>query len=154
MADEKLSARASTTTTTGSYLYIIIPDGSGGFQGRKITYSALVSALSSSITTNSTYIAQSVQTSKEASKSADFTFALGSDVALESIDFIWASGTLNVKVGTSVGADDVLPLQTLTSGSLRNTVPKYYSSSTTLYFTLTGGGTIDTLINYRENYNS
>jgi len=152
--DKFLSGKTSTTTTSGGYLYIIIPDGSGGWYSRKIPHTSLVAALQSAITTLQTYTAQALQTDKEASKSANFTFSLGSDVALESIDFIWISGTVNVKVGTTASGNEVLPVQTLTSGSLRNLVQKYYSGATTLYFTLTGGGTIDTIINYRENYNS
>lgn len=154
MADEKLSAKTSTTTTTGSYLYIIIPDGSGGWLPRKITHANLLAALQSTVDANSAHIAKAEQKNRQASKNADFTVSLGSNVSLEGIDFIWISGTVNVKVGTSLGASDVLPLQTLTSGSLRNLVQKYYSGATTLYFTLTGGGTIDAIINYKPNYNS
>jgi hypothetical protein len=153
MADEKLSARIETTLISGGFMYIILPDGGGGWGSYKISTANLLAAVNSSISSLQTYQNQAVQTVKQKNQSANYSFALGTDVALENIDFVHVSGTVTIKVGTSPGTSDILPEQTFTSGSLRNTVPKYWAASITLYFTISSG-TTDVIINYRQNYNS
>lgn len=155
MADKKLSELTSTTTTSGSYYETSIPDGAGGWFSRKILHSNILASVTSLISTINTYISQATQTTRHASKTANFTQIMGSDVKLESIDFIYVSGTTTVKVGTSLGANDVISGRTITStNNSLNIISDYFAGATTLYFTLTGGGTIDVITNYRENYNS
>ena len=152
MADKAISDLTSTTTTSGGYVEISIPDGSGGWLSRKITHSSFVAALQSSITTLQTYDSQATQTTKHASKSADFTQILGSNVKLESIDIVWVSGTPSIEVGTSLAANDIISGRTPTSGNPSiNLLAEYFGSSTTLYFAVSGG-TVNINVNYRENY--
>jgi len=49
---QKVSERSTTTTTTGAYFHIIIPDGLGGYLSRKIAYSVLEAAITGTGTTD------------------------------------------------------------------------------------------------------
>lgn len=154
-ADKKLSELDPTTTVSGSYMEISIPDGAGGWISKKILHSNVIASLITQITTLQNFQNQSTQTIKIKSKSANFTQILGSDVMIESIDLIYVSGSTTVKVGSTSGANDIISGRTITSvKNSTNSLSDYFASATTLYFTLTGGGTIDVIINYRENYNS
>jgi hypothetical protein len=145
--DTSTSQLIETFLTSGGLIDISIPDGGGGWLSRKITRENLYKILAD-------YIDQSIQTAKDKNKSSNFTKLLGSDVKLESIDFIWVSGTPNIKVGTSLGANDIISGRTPTSGNpSMNPLSDYFGSSTTLYFTITGGA-VDIITNSRNNYNS
>jgi len=152
--DERLSDKAITTIIAGGYTYIILPDGTGGWISHRILISSLLSAVNSSISSLQSYQSQATTTVKEKSKSTAFTTALPADTALDGVDFIWVSGTPNVKVGTTSGANDIISGRTPTNGSpSRNALNKYWLASQTLFFTITGG-VVDIIINYRKDYNS
>jgi len=153
LIEEKLSQRTATTIIANGEIHIILPDGLGGFESWRIAVSDFLADINSAITNLETYVNQALKTDKLKNQSADFSKALGSDVKLESIDYIHVSGTPNVKVGTSAGASDVIPPQSFSSGALCNNRIKYFEASTTLYVTITGG-TIDIIFNYRQNYNA
>jgi len=154
MADKSLSQLTPTATVSGSYMEISIPDGSGGWYSRKILHSNVTATLTAALAIINTYIAQATQTNKYKSQSANFTDVLGSDCKVESIDFIWVSGSPNVKVGLSSLANDIISGRNpISADPSENTLNKYLGTSTTLYFTITGGS-VDVIINYRENYNA
>lgn len=146
--EEKLTDQPIITSPTGGVMHIVV-----GGTSYRISTANLLAALTTAISDLQAYDNQAVQTEKQKNQSANYSFALGADVALESIDFIHVSGSVTIKVGTYLGASDVLPEQTFTSDSLRNAVPMYFAGSTTLYFTISSG-TTDTIINYRQSYNS
>jgi len=144
--DTSTSQLTETTITSGSYIEISIPDGIGGWLSRKISHPNYLAAIN-------TYINQSVQTVKDKNKSSNFTKNLNADTALDGIDFVWVSGSPNVKVGTSIGTGDIISGRTPTSGNpSRNPLAEYFAGATTLYFTITGGAA-DIITNYRNNYN-
>ena len=150
--DKKVSGLPETAQTSGGFSEIILPDGSGGWISWKISNANLVGSFTSEIDAINAYINQATQTYKEKNKSADFTKSFDADTAIDGIDFMWVSGTPNVKVGTSALANDVISGRTPLSGDpSRNLVSEYYLSAQTLYFTVTGG-TVNIVINYRNNY--
>lgn len=155
-ADEKLTDRSYTTTTTGTHIMINIPDAGSptGFTSYRITYAAFLATNNAAIATLQAYDAQAPVTVKEQGKSGNFTNNLSADTKLESIDIIWVSGTPTVKVGTSAGTGNIISGRTPTSGNpSMNILDKYWVGATTLYFTISSG-TVDIIINKRENYNS
>ena len=152
-----LTDRDFTTTTSGTHIMINIPDGTSltGFKSYRILHTAFLAGNNAAIAVLQAFIAQATQTVKEKAKSAAFTNVLAADTKFESIDFIWVSGSPNVKVGTTgAGTNDVISGRTPTSGNPSiNPLNKYWVGSTTLYFTITGG-VVDIIINKRNNYNS
>jgi len=62
MADVALSSKSITSTVTGAYYYIIIPDGGSptGFVGHRISDTNLKASLQSQITTNAGNIATNI----------------------------------------------------------------------------------------------
>ncbi len=148
MADESISDLTITALTAGGFIEISLPDGGGGWLSRRISHTNLVAVLTS-------FDTQSTQTIKEKSKASAFTTNLNADTKLESIDFIYVSGTsISVKVGTSALGNDIISGRTITSSkNSANSLSDYFPGATTLYFTITGGA-VDIIINYRNNYNS
>ena len=140
MAKEKLSQRIETQLIENGFLHIILPDGFGGYNSYKVSPEVL----------------RDLYKDRYAAQTANFTVVLDADTALEGIDFFYVSGSINVKVGTSLAAKDIISTRTIdmTNQSERVFLSKYFASSTTLYFTLTGTGSIDVIINYKKNYNS
>lgn len=140
MAKEKLSQRIETQLTESGFVHIILPDGGGGYDSYKISPEAL----------------RDLFKNRLEAQTADFTVVLDADTALEGIDFFYNSGSLAIKVGTSLAAKDIISTRTIdvTNQSERVPLYKYYLASQTLYFTLTGTGSIDVIINYKKNYNS
>lgn len=149
--DTKTSQLTQTAITAGCIIEISIPDGGGGWLSRKIDYSDFLATLN-------TYTSQSIQTSKDKSKSAAFTKVFNADTKIESIDFVWVSGSsVIITVGTAALGTDIISTRTITS--IKNSfnpladARTYFTGSTTLYFTISGGA-VDVITNYRNNYNS
>lgn len=152
MADKAISNLNSTTTTSGGYVEISIPDGGGGWLSKRITHSNFLAGVSALISSLQGHVDQDTQTTKHASKSAAFTQVLGSNVKLESIDIRWISGTPSIIAGTTALASDILSARTPTSGNPScNILSEYYQTAQTLYITVTGG-TVDINTNIRESY--
>jgi hypothetical protein len=155
--DTSTSQLIETFITSGGWIEISIPDGFGGFVSKKISHTSFLATVNTSINTINTYINQAPQTDKFKSKSADFTESIAADTKIESIDFVWVSGTVSVKVGTSASGGEIISGRTVTntknSFNPLGGASAYFGSSGTLYFTISGGD-IDIIINYRNNYNS
>ena len=140
MAQEKLSDRSIATITSGGFVHIILPDGGSpsGFASWRIAIPDLLGIVKE----------------KFANKSANFTEVLDADVLVTRIDFLFVTGTPVVKVGTTLGGNDVISGRTLsTIKDSTNPLSKYFKTSKTLYFTITGG-TVDILLFYNKNHNT
>lgn len=81
-------------------------------------------------------------------KTSDFQHLISADQSLERIDFRKISGSITIKVGTSANGDDIIIERTLTSEDKNINLGKSFSSSKTLYITITGGGTVSVNIWY------
>jgi hypothetical protein len=148
MADSKLSLRTETTTTNGGFVHIVLPDGVGGYDSYKISYTNFVKSLQDQIDA----LGNALVRHSETGKTTDFTFEVPANGKIESIDMRVVSGSTTVKVGTSVGGTQILSLRTVTSSQdSNNYVGKSFLTATTLYFTITGSA-INITITYRENW--
>lgn len=149
--DTKTSDLTEVFTFTGGLIEISMPIGGGNFESKWISQPSLVAILTA-------FDAQSTQTSKFKSKSSAFSEPFNADTKIESIDFVWVSGSsVAVKVGTSASGNDIISGRTVTSAdnSFNPLGDKktYFEGATTLHFTITGGA-VDIIINFRNNYNS
>ena len=101
------------------------------------------------------YYDQAVQTELDQDKNSSYTKSIDADTKLESIDITHVSGTPTVRVGTSLGDDDVMrdrePV-TGDNGDENSNISRTFKSSTTLYITISGG-TVSIKWNIRNNYN-
>jgi hypothetical protein len=142
-----ISGLPETAIITGGYIEISLPDG-GGWKSWRISPTNFLSEVNS-------ILAKLTQIKKFKNKSSAFSESFNADTKIESIDFIYVSGTsVSVKVGTSVSANDIISGRTLTSvKNSFNSMSDYLKTASTLYFTITGGA-VDIIINYRNNYNS
>lgn len=137
---QKLSERIETQLTENGFVHIILPDGGGGYDSYKVSPEVL----------------RDLFKQRYAAQSASFTFAYDAETALESIDIFWVSGTVNVKVGKTLGSNDIISGRDMSASKQesRNLINGYLKTSGTLYFTLTGTGVVDVIINYKKNYNT
>lgn len=71
-------------------------------------------------------------------KSANFTYLVPADSILRAIDFKKISGTPTVKVGTTLGGDELVS-ETTIAGYYTNAMRERWISPTTIYFTVSGG---------------
>jgi hypothetical protein len=139
MAGEKLSIQQETTVTNGTYFYTIIPGLLGLFLSRKISWVNLFKPV-----TDRLVALESIQGNfasvKYSNKGTAFTHSLLANSKVESIDFRVISGSPVVKVGTTVGGEEVLPEISLTAGTdSNNLIMTSYEAATIIYFTVTGG---------------
>jgi hypothetical protein len=148
---QKLSQRTTTSTISGGYVHIILPDGSGGWDSWKIAVSDLQSALNSALSTVQAFQNASEQKEELTSISAADSFNIGANSKVTSIDVKHVSGTATFKIGTSAGSDDLYPETTITSDFDEITLNKCFTADTTIHITVTSG-TIDAAINYKQNY--
>jgi hypothetical protein len=156
MADVRLSAQSFTTTTTGARYYIIIPDAGSpsGYESYQITDSALkadinteLSSLDTRVTTNAGDIATINSQSERVlleDQNSDFTFSQDEDTHIYNITFRTVSGTPIVKIGTSLGADDILSERAIGSTNYRELDTTIFpnadfSTANTIYVGITGG---------------
>lgn len=193
---DRLSQRDTTSTLSGSYFHIIIPDGGGGWLSYRISYTNLFSQVNTDLSGKmdiSTYdpagvsddvfdcintyydnaisglTSDNVQDAidevyasigaagvilidTEFGKNSNFNKIYAANTKFYSINFRNISGTPTVKVGTSSGSDDLISDKVVNNGTDRNvTINVGFESSTTLYFTISGG-TLNITIEYRQNY--
>lgn len=165
-----MSLKISEFPYTTNYLdYIInglLPDGGGGFINYNIYYADLLADVLSRIiaaegdisTLQSDVTAlENLVISKERKVlTASTTFTLPADSKLMASDFVWNSGTLTVKVGTTAGGDEIMRDRTLnsTTTSIMNRTVYYTISSDIIYITITGTGSIDGIFTYYQNLNT
>jgi len=73
-------------------------------------------------------------------QNATFTQAFAADTKIDAITIRYVSGTPIVKIGETIGSDQIMLQDTIVSGIDYNVGwGKSYPASQTLYFTLTGG---------------
>ena len=71
-------------------------------------------------------------------KNANFTYSLAAGYKLIGIDFTKISGTPVVKVGETLGGEEIKPGTTIVGIDL-NPIRLKYASTKTIYFTISGG---------------
>lgn len=133
-----------TSTTSGAWFEITIPDGIGGYLSKRISFENLAVAIKQGITIeNLTDI------------SAAFTKAFDSGVKLLYVDFIYVSGgtDVKIKIGTSLGGTQIslAELPVPEDGNLPVHVNKDFNVTDTLYFSISGG-VVDIAFLYIANY--
>lgn len=151
MADENLLNKTQTTSHSGMRLYGIRPTGGGGsYEDYFIETSDLLNETSTNI---SEIQSANPQVTSLTAQTTSFTSSVLVDYSrLYDVELRMNSGTLAIKIGTSAAADDIMIEQSFTSGDVSVQVfNKPFSSTTTLYFTLTGTGSVDFNIIYRLN---
>jgi hypothetical protein len=150
MADIYLSSIATTTSLTGTYVYIIVPDGgsSTGFTSYRIAITDLHADLQSAINTNTANIATNtsdisrlqdiVNRQKFANQTAAFEFSQTADSTIEKFRFLANSSTL-IKIGTTIGGEEILEETTVSTDEFFEYDETLYSASArTIYISVTG----------------
>jgi len=133
MADQSLDAKTILTNPASAEFYAL----KSGTDYR-ITYENLVAALLTQISALESQITNSLQTVYELSKSADFTKVFEADTKIVAIDLRWISGTISIKIGTTLGGTEILPLVSVTDSQVI-AVNMDLEASTTVYVTMSGG---------------
>jgi hypothetical protein len=121
---KKLSEVTTTTASTGGYLHIIKPSG-GGFESHKISVDDLIGTAQ---TTNVIFRNQF----------APFLFNFIGATFTPTIYTKKITGSPSLKIGTTLGGDDLLPLTPLDDFN-RIDLNYYNSANYTIYFTPSGG---------------
>jgi len=88
---------------------------------------------------------------KYANQSSNFTASIAADTWVEQIFVTPQSGVPDIKIGTSLGGNEILDTS-LVSSYLPIPTQQYFPSATTLYFTPSGGAVnvrIDLITSYR-----
>lgn len=132
----KLSSRTLITDPSDGELHIIKPDGVGGYDSYRITFDDLISLLQTQLDSAVSLIGNK---RADINKSANFDFYLFPNTKLISFDIQQVSGTVSVKIGTTVGGDEILPELTFTTGTESITIDKYYAGYTDIYVTRISG---------------
>ena len=140
MADFTILDFTEITDPTGLKLYIV-----SDIADFHISFENLVKDLTD-------YKDQSVQTILDENISASYSKALPSNTKLESVDIRYVSGTPKVKIGTSLGEDDIMRQRTIDSAKdSNNSLIKTFKTGTTIYVTVVDG-TVSIKFNVRYNY--
>jgi hypothetical protein len=127
------------TDPTGGVIYMILPDGSGNWLSRKISVSNLQADLIDELNTISTATNNIPTPYLDKNKSAAFTRAVDADSKVTEIDIKIISGSPTVKIGTTLGGEDIL-LESELTGDFANVQPhKNFDAAGTLYFSVSGG---------------
>ena len=139
--DTKLSQQPVTTDPTAGFMYIIKPDGGGGWESFQIAHS------------NVTTTGQVILIDKEINKNSNFTKAFDSGTKLLSVDFAHVSGSPKIKLGTTPGGSELsLAELPVPSGDyLPVQVNKSFSGITTIYISISGG-TVNVNFTFIENF--
>lgn len=138
MADrEKLSERIETVLTENGFLHIILEDGLGAYESWKVGIDTL----------------RNIFRTRYAAQSSAFTMTIPADSLLTSIDLVWVSSAPFIKVGKTLGANDIISGRTLSVSKDSLNILRENKNITTLYFTITGGVS-DIIVKYEKNFNS
>ena len=134
----KLHELNETLSKNGAYLYVIVPDGLGGWLDCKINVNTLLAG--------------------SGSNSLMLTNVTGNQSQAILIDcFIWKitikpiSGTPNIKIGTTFGGTEITDTIDVTSPTLQITTEQFFTNAGFVYFEITGGYVnirIDLINNY------
>lgn len=171
MADKNLNQvdGGQIADPSNGRFYIIVPDGGAptGWQDHYIEYDDLASLLQAQITSNDSDIS-TLQTSVTAlqnltakrvdtGKNSAYSFSLPAKSLIEGFVVYYEAGTsINFKVGTSVGGEQIVSQKTGIADSttkqysIARWYPTTYDASQTIYVTISGGtATVITL--YKKN---
>lgn len=139
MAGEKVSIQQETTTTNGAWFYTIIPGTLGVFWSRKISWVNLFKPVTDRLTALENNQGN-YATAKYTNRNAAFTHTVAANSKIESIDFRAISGSPIIKVGATVGGEEIISESAVTIGAdLNALIMVSYQSEMTVYFTITGG---------------
>lgn len=154
MSDVKFFDKSTQTSIeSGDYVRINRPyaPNPGGRADYKMLASDFLAAVNALISTNASDIS-TLQTDVTALQGlmgkvvnlnvvSNFTFVMPADSILWKMCLIWNSGTVTVRIGTTLGGNEIMSDRTLTSlDTYRVTaLDKYYGASTTIYVTISGG---------------
>lgn len=154
MADKKDSQLPNITSLTGVEVAVLTPDGGSptGFENAKMSNAAFKADLQAQITANTNNVAahttqiaalQNASTKRlDSSVSATFDFQQDADTVIREIYLSNVSGSPTVKIGTSVGGDDIVGEIGITSFYCEDII-EYTDTNRTIYVTITGVGTVD-----------
>jgi len=147
MADETLDLQIALTDPAGATFYAL----KSGVD-YEITYANLIAALSTAISDLQTEQNKATQTVVRKTQSSAFIEPFVADTLVERIDFRHVSGSnCLVKIGTSVGASDIMPeLQVPAGEDMPVTINKSWDAATDIYITITTG-TVDVQFDYKLN---
>lgn len=102
--------------------------------------------------TYSTYILREIRKQEFDSVSTSQTWAAESGTLLSGIDIHWVASTPTVRVGTTLGGDEIMGDRLVTSAAdSNNAVRKSFTAATTVYITISGG-TVTVNLDYETNY--
>jgi len=152
MADQTLSARSITTTTTGSYIHIIIPDGGSptGYTSYRISFTSFNAYLQAQITANAVVGADNASDivdlqninfrEQQKDQTSNFTIVIAANSTIRNIEVKEKnSAPASFYVGTTLGGNDILGTKNISADEVyRYDSPIERTGSTTLYFTITG----------------
>ena len=82
----------------------------------------------------------------------DTSFALPANCKVVSIDFKISTDTMTVKVGTTVSGNEVVYEESLAVGYGSFQINRVDLGGNTLYFTISGSGSLEFVIYYQENW--
>jgi len=89
---------------------------------------------------------------QDSNKSTSYTKDFSENSITERIDYKWKSGTPVVKIGTTLGGEDIVSELTVSDNtSSVNLITFPFDADTTVYITISGG-TVDIMWIYRTGY--
>jgi hypothetical protein len=85
---------------------------------------------------------------------ANYTQAIAANTMVVSGAVRWINGSVSIKIGTTAGGSDLMPLTTLSSaGLVPLIIGQYFDNSGNIYITITGTGTVNIRFDQITNYN-
>lgn len=139
---------SEASTPANGYLHIIKSDGVGGYDSYIITYSDFISLISADITAIEELAGTKTTRSGQ---SASFTESYAAGTLIVRIVVQHVYGTVDLQVGSSTGAEDIIPNFTMTTGTETFTIDKVFENPLTLYVTR-NSGTFNIIIHVIEGY--
>lgn len=102
--------------------------------------------------TYSSYLVREIRKQQFDSVSTSQTWAAEEGCLLTGIDIHWVASTPTVRVGTTLGGDEIMGDRLVTSAAdSNNSVRKSFTSASTVYITISGG-TVTVNLDYETNY--
>ena len=133
--DVKLSQRATTSTRSDTDFKHVARYSGGVYTDYKIARTVDEADIYTALGTKKIGVILRLY-----SQGATFTQPFDADTEIEKITIRYVSGTPLLKIGETLGGDEVMPEDTVVTGTDYNIQWfKSYPSAQTLYFTLSGG---------------
>lgn len=154
MADVKFYDKGTQTSRiAGDYVRInrAYAPNPGGREDYKIdaddflaTEQALIATNTADIVTNTSDILTLqglMSKTVNLNVTSNFTFTISADSIFWKVLFVWNSGTITVRLGTTLGGDEIMSDRTLSSTTTYKLTgfELYYGTLTTIYVTMSGG---------------